>query len=193
MAEEKQQLVLIRHGETAWSVSGKHTGRSDIPLTANGRVMAVHVGNALRSLQFALVLVSPLQRARQTCELAGLGAQASTRADLEEWNYGDYEGLTTQEIRARRPDWSLWRDGCPGGETASQVQLRVDRVIREARAVQGDVALFAHGHILRVLTARWLDLEPAAGRLFVLSTGTVSTLSYERDQSVILQWNAATN
>ena len=189
MSEHSPEVLLIRHGETAWSLSGQHTGRTDIPLTDNGRRIARLVGEALRTYHFALVLVSPLQRALETCRLAGFGDVAQVRPDLMEWDYGDYEGLTTPQIRAERPGWSLWKDGCPNGETAQQVGQRVDRVIAEVRAAGGDVALFAHGHVLRVLTARWLELPPMDGRLFALATATISTLGYEREQSVILRWN----
>jgi probable phosphoglycerate mutase len=190
MAESHQEVVLVRHGETEWSRSGQHTGRTDLPLTEEGRRMATMVGAALRKRTFVLVLVSPLRRARETCALAGFGDQAQVRDDLHEWDYGDYEGLTTPQIREQRPAWSLWTDGCPHGETAAQVGARVDRIIAEVRAADGSVALFAHGHVLRVLTARWLDLPPADGRLFALSTGTISTLGYERQQPVILRWNS---
>ena len=189
MAESKQRVLLIRHGETEWSLSGQHTGRTDIPLTANGERMAAQVGRALADRRFALILTSPLRRAMQTCQLAGFGELAQVRNDLEEWDYGAYEGLTTPQIWAQRPGWSLWRDGCPHGEDAAQVGARADRVIDEARAAEGDVALFAHGHILRVLAARWLGSPPTDGRLYVLATGTVSTLGYERDQAAMLAWN----
>ena len=189
MAESKQRVVLIRHGETEWSLGGQHTGRTDIPLTANGERMATQVGRALADRRFALILTSPLRRAMQTCQLSGFGALAHVRDDLEEWDYGAYEGLTTPQIWAQRPGWSLWRDGCPNGEDATQVGARADRVIAEARAAEGDVALFAHGHILRVLTARWLGSPPTEGRLYVLATGTISTLGYERDQAAMLAWN----
>ena len=190
MAAAKHEVVLVRHGETAWSVSGQHTGRTDIPLTDNGRRMAAVVGHALAERAFALVLTSPLQRARETCRIAGYGDRAQVREDLMEWDYGAYEGLTTPRIHEMRPDWSLWRDGCPGGETAAQVGQRVDRIIREARAADGDAAIFAHGHVLRVLAARWLDLPPEGGRLLLLGTATLNVLGYERDQPVICRWNA---
>lgn len=182
-------MVLIRHGETEWSLSGQHTGRTDIPLTPNGERMAAQVGRALADRHFALILTSPLQRAKQTCQIAGFGDLAEVRDDLMEWDYGAYEGLTTPQIWAQRPGWSLWRDGCPDGEDAAQVGVRADRTIAEARAADGDVALFAHGHILRVLTARWLGSPPTDGKLYVLSTGTISTLGYERDQAALLAWN----
>lgn len=190
MAAAKHDVVLVRHGETAWSLSGRHTGSTDIPLTDNGRMMAAVVGRALAGRTFALVLTSPMQRARETCRIAGYGDQAHVREDLSEWDYGRYEGLTTPKIRETRPDWSLWRDGAPGGEIAAQVGDRVDRIIREARAADGDVAIFAHGHVLRVLASRWLDLPPEDGRLFLLATATLNILGYERDQAVISRWNA---
>lgn len=189
MAESTQRVVLIRHGETEWSLSGQHTGRTDIPLTPNGERMAAQVGRALADRHFALILTSPLQRAKQTCQIAGFGDLAEVRDDLMEWDYGAYEGLTTPQIWAQRPGWSLWRDGCPDGEDAAQMGVRADRTIAEARAADGDVALFAHGHILRVLTARWLGSPPTDGKLYVLSTGTISTLGYERDQAALLAWN----
>lgn len=189
MAESTQRVVLIRHGETEWSLSGQHTGRTDIPLTPNGERMAAQVGRALADRHFALILTSPLKRAKQTCQIAGFGDLAEVRDDLMEWDYGAYEGLTTPQIWAQRPGWSLWRDGCPDGEDAAQMGVRADRTIAEARAADGDVALFAHGHILRVLTARWLGSPPTDGKLYVLSTGTISTLGYERDQAALLAWN----
>jgi len=189
VAESTQRVVLIRHGETEWSLSGQHTGRTDIPLTPNGERMAAQVGRALADRHFALILTSPLKRAKQTCQIAGFGDLAEVRDDLMEWDYGAYEGLTTPQIWAQRPGWSLWRDGCPDGEDAAQMGVRADRTIAEARAADGDVALFAHGHILRVLTARWLGSPPTDGKLYVLSTGTISTLGYERDQAALLAWN----
>ncbi|HSA80167.1 MAG TPA: histidine phosphatase family protein, partial [Geminicoccaceae bacterium] len=156
-------VFAIRHGETAWSLNGQHTGTTDIPLTDNGRRLAERLRPALAKEAFALVLVSPMQRARGTCELAGLGDGAVTDHDLVEWNYGEYEGLTPKQIRNVTPDWLIFRDGCPGGEAPEQVGARVDRVIARARAAEGDVALFAHGHVLRVLAARWLGLPAAAG------------------------------
>jgi broad specificity phosphatase PhoE len=189
MSAKETRLILVRHGATEWSISGKHTGRTDLPLTDEGRRVAALVGPALAAFRFRLVLVSPLQRARETCALAGLADQAKQCPDLMEWDYGAYEGRTTADIHLERPTWSLWRDGTPGGETAAMVGERADRVIAEARAVGGDIALFAHGHLLRVLTARWLDLPPGDGRLFALDTATVSSLGYERTQAVIRSWN----
>jgi probable phosphoglycerate mutase len=182
-------VVLVRHGTTEWSVSSRHTGRTDLPLTEDGRRSAMLVGKALASYQFSLVLTSPLQRARETCMLAGLGDKAQQRPDLMEWDYGDYEGLTTAEIRAERPGWSLWRDGVPNGETVQEVGKRADRIIAEVRTAGGNAALFAHGHVLRILTARWLDQPPEDGRLYALDTATISVLSYEREQPVIAHWN----
>jgi broad specificity phosphatase PhoE len=185
MADE---VWLIRHAETEWSVAGKHTGRTDIPLTDHGREVARSLRARLESHAFALVLCSPLSRARETAQLAGLQC-SGLRDDLLEWNYGEYEGITTPEIRERRPGWYLWRDGTPGGESPDDVAARCDRVIAEARAVDGDVALIAHGHILRALGARWVD-EPAAfgGRLH-LGTGSISVLGYEREVASVKLWN----
>lgn len=189
MAKSRPEAVLVRHGETEWSRSGKHTGRTDVPLTEHGRAQAQAVGEALRGRDFALVLTSPLERARETCRLAGFDEQAQTRDELMEWDYGAYEGRTTPEVREERPGWTLWRDGVPGGETIEQVAERVDRVIEEIRGTDGDALLFAHGHVLRVLTARWLGFEPHAGRLFALDPATLSTLGYERETPVIRLWN----
>jgi broad specificity phosphatase PhoE len=184
------ELWLIRHGETEWSRSGQHTGRTNIPLTEAGRANAMAIGRYLAGRDFALVLVSPLERAVETCRLAGFGGQAQIDTNLAEWDYGDYEGRTTTEIHARDPRWFLWTDGVPNGETISQVAARADAVIARATAeVSGNVALFAHGHLLRILTARWLGLDPSAGRLFALAAGSVSTLGYERDTRVISGWN----
>ena len=184
------EVVLARHGETEWSRDGRHTGRTDITLTENGRRQAGALRDKLSEWTFVRVLSSPLSRALETCRLAGLGDSVATNDDLLEWDYGEYEGTTTAEIRESRPDWILWRDGCPGGETAADVGARVDRVIAEVGGLDGPVALFAHGHVLRVLTARWLDLEPRDGALFALGTGTLSVLGYERETRVIRRWNA---
>jgi broad specificity phosphatase PhoE len=181
--------VLVRHGETEWTRAGKHTGHTDIPLTERGRQEAQTVGLQLRGWQFALVLTSPLARAADTCRLAGLGAAAAQREELMEWDYGAYEGRTTIDIRQERPGWSLWRDGVPNGETATQVAARVDRVLAELRSLAGDAAVFAHGHVLRVLAARRLGLGPSAGRLFALDPATISILGYERETPVIRGWN----
>ncbi len=185
----KQSVVLIRHGETEWSASLRHTGRTDVALTAAGEAAARGLSACLAGWTFARVLTSPLRRASETCRLAGFGVRCEAREDLREWDYGAYEGLTTAQIRERRPEWSLWRDGVPDGETLAQVGARADRVIAEARAVDGDVALFAHGHVLRILTARWLDLPPDRGRSFALSTASLGVLGYEREIPVILRWN----
>ena len=184
------RVFAIRHGETAWSLSGQHTGTTDIPLTDNGRRLAARIGPVLEGEVFALVLTSPLQRARETCELAGLGARALLDPDLVEWNYGDYEGLTPKQIHEKAPGWLIFRDGCPGGETSEQVGARADRVIARARATSGDVALFAHGHVLRVLVARWLGLAAAAGQSFLLDTGTLNVLGYYREIPALKIWNA---
>jgi broad specificity phosphatase PhoE len=189
MAAPAQEVVLVRHGETEWTRAGKHTGHTDIPLTEAGRREAEAVGQALRGHIFALVLTSPLQRASATCRLAGFGDVAEPRDELKEWDYGAYEGRKTVDIRKERPDWSLWRDGVPDGETPADVAARVDRVVAEVRSVAGDVALFAHGHVLRVLAARWLGLGPEGGRLFALDPATLSVLGYERETPVIRLWN----
>jgi len=191
MAAEAHEIVLVRHGETEWSRAGKHTGRTDVPLTEDGRRQAQLVGGALRGRRFAAVWTSPLSRALETCRLAGFGEVALPKDDLVEWEYGEYEGRTTLEIRRERPGWTLWRDGVPGGETADEVEARVDRVLAEAASVGGDALVFAHGHVLRVLAARWLDLEPAGGRLFALDPATLSALGYERETRVIRLWNQA--
>jgi broad specificity phosphatase PhoE len=184
------EIVLVRHGETEWSRDWRHTGRTDIPLTEAGREQAKVLRAPLSDWKFARVYSSPLSRARDTCELAGLGDRAELTEALLEWDYGEYEGITTKEIREKRPDWFLWRDGCPGGETAEDVGARVDPLVAELKSADGDVALFAHGHILRVLAARWLGLPPQDGRLFALSTATLSVLGYERETEVIRRWNA---
>jgi broad specificity phosphatase PhoE len=182
-------LWLIRHGETEWSLSGAHTGRTDLPLTAAGEERAAALGRSLAGRQFALVLTSPLQRARETCRLAGYGAASQMEPNLREWDYGDYEGRTTTDIRRQVPDWDLWTMGVPGGETVEQVGSRARLVIERSSRAGGDVALFAHGHILRILAACWLGLPPAAGRLFALETGSLSVLGYERETHVIQRWN----
>ena len=184
-------IYLARHGETAWSLTGQHTGLTDLPLTERGEQNARALGERLIGLGFTKVFTSPLQRAARTCELAGFGAVAEVDRDLLEWNYGQYEGRRTTEVHAERPDWQLFRDGCPGGESPDQVGGRVDRVLSRLRAVQGDVLLFSSGHFLRVLAARWLGLEPAAGRFFLLSTASLSALGYEHNlsQPVIRLWD----
>jgi broad specificity phosphatase PhoE len=183
-------IWLIRHGETEWSLSGQHTGRTDIPLTAAGERSAEQIGRYLAGRPFGLVLTSPLQRARTTCRLAGYGGVALVDADLSEWDYGAYEGRTSAQIQKDAPGWTIWTAPVPGGETIQQVAARATRVIaRAAECRTGDVALFAHGHLLRVLTACWLGLPPDAGRLFALETGSLSVLGYERDTRVIARWN----
>jgi probable phosphoglycerate mutase len=183
------ELWLIRHGETKWSLSGAHTGTTDLPLTPAGEMKARGLGAKLAGHNFALVLTSPMQRARRTCELAGLGGQAQVEPNLSEWNYGAYEGLSTADIQRTRPGWSPFRDGFPDGETIDQVASRAQAVIARALAADGKVALFAHGHILRILGTRWLELPPADARLFALSTASISTLGYEHETRVITRWN----
>ena len=190
MSHPKQQVFLIRHGETEWSVSGQHTGATDIPLTDNGRRVARLLEPVLAKESFVKVWTSPLQRARETCELAGLGARAEVDRDLTEWNYGDYEGLTPKQIHAKAPGWMIFTDGCPGGESPKQIGERVDRVIAKIRTVDGHVALFAHGHVFRVFVARWLGLPAEAGRFFMLDTATLNILGYYRDIPAVKRWNA---
>lgn len=185
-----QEVWLVRHAETEWSRDGKHTGITDVPLTDNGRDVARALGERVGRRDFALVLTSPLGRARETAQLAGIGEGAQVRDDLLEWNYGDYEGITTADIREDRPDWYLWTDGAPGGETPEQVGVRCDRVIEEVLGVTGDVALVAHGHILRALAARWVEEEVAFGGRLFLSTGTLSVVGFEREVRVVRSWNA---
>ena len=184
-----QGIWLIRHGETEWSRSGAHTGRTDLPLTAAGRDNAAAIGRWLKGRAFALVLTSPMERARDTCRLAGYGDAAQVDSNLCEWDYGDYEGRVTPDIQKERPGWSLWRDGVPNGESIEEVAVRAEAVLARAVAADGDTALFAHGHILRILTACWLQLDPRCGSLFALSTASVSTLGYERETRVISCWN----
>jgi broad specificity phosphatase PhoE len=183
------QLWLVRHGETEWSASGQHTGRTDLPLTLEGKLHARQIAGFLGGRAFALVLTSPLQRARETCRLAGYGDSAVIDPNLREWDYGEYEGRTTPQIQIERPGWSLWRDGVIGGESLEQLASRAQKVIDRALSGSGDVLVFAHGHILRVLAACWMGLPPEAGRLFSLGTASVSILGYERDTRVITQWN----
>jgi broad specificity phosphatase PhoE len=189
-AQSLPEIHIVRHGETAWTRSGQHTGLSNIPLTELGERQARQLGNYLRAT-YAHVLSSPLQRAWRTCELAGFGASARIHPDLVEWNYGEYDGLTAAEIRKRRPDWQVFRDGCPGGESVAQVGTRADRVIAQLRALDSNVLLFSSGHFMRVFAARWLDLDPSCGRLFLLSTTTLSILGYQhtRSEPVIRLWN----
>jgi broad specificity phosphatase PhoE len=181
------ELWLIRHGETEWSAAGRHTSSTDLALTAEGERKAAAAGRMLAGKTFALVLASPLRRALETCRLAGYRAEVTP--DLREWGYGAYEGLTTTEIQAGNPGWTIWTGTPPGGESAEEVGARADRVIARALAASGDVALFGHGHMLRVLAARWLRLEPVGGRLLALSTGSISVLGYEREVRVLQGWN----
>ncbi len=181
------ELWLIRHGETAWSASGRHTSSTDLALTAEGERKAVAVGRLLAGKTFAMVLASPLRRALETCRLAGYTPEVTP--ELREWGYGAYEGLTTPEIQVQNPGWTIWTATPPGGESAEQVGARADRVIASATSAEGDVALFGHGHMLRVLAARWLGLEPTGGRLLALSTGSLSVLSHERETRVVQGWN----
>jgi broad specificity phosphatase PhoE len=192
MSETLPIIYVARHGETAWSLSGQHTGLTDLPLAERGERNAVRLGERLKGLTFAKVLTSPLQRATRTCELAGFGVRAEIDRDLLEWNYGEYEGRRTAEILVDRPNWQLFRDGCPAGESPDQVGARADRVVERVRAIEGDVLLFSSGHFLRVLAARWLGLEAAAGRYFLLSTGSLGMLAYEHhslSEPVIRLWN----
>lgn len=190
------EVYLIRHGETAWSLSHQHTGSTDLPLTENGEDQARRVGLLIHGIAFAQVLVSPLRRARRTCELAGLDPVAQITLDLREWDYGDYEGLTPAEVRARRPGWNVYRDGCPGGESAAQVAVRADRIVAALRAMQGRIAVFSHGQFLRALAARWIELPMEMGYHFGLDTGSLSVLGHEHnnvDAPAISLWNAVSN
>ena len=191
MSEALPVVHLARHGETAWSLAGRHTGLTDLPLTERGERDARRLGERLAGMKFARVFTSPLQRAARTCELAGFGAAAEVDRDLVEWNYGEYEGRTTKEIRAERLDWQLFRDGCPGGESPQAIGARADRVVGRARAVGGDVLIFSSGHLLRVFAARWLGLEAAAGRYLLLGTASLSALGYEHGlaEPVIRLWD----
>jgi broad specificity phosphatase PhoE len=192
MSEELQIVYLARHGETAWSLTGQHTGLTDLPLTERGERNARQLGERLKGLTFAKVYTSPLQRAHRTCELGGFGAVAEVDPDLVEWDYGQYEGRRTAEIRAEHPAWLLFRDGCPGGESPAQASARADRVVDRLRAVQGDVLLFSSGHFIRVLATRWIGLEVTANaRRFMLSTASLSAVGYENELSrpVIRLWN----
>lgn len=186
------RIYLVRHGETLWSLSGQHTGRTDVQLTKNGELNAVLLGNRLRNIDFDAIYSSPSSRAKKTCELAGFGSTMQIDNDLSEWNYGDYEGLTTLEIQQKRPGWNLFLDGCPRGESASNVFARANKIMSRLKNIQrGNVLLFSHGHFLRVLAACWLDLSIKAGRLFALSPTSLSILGYEHnsEESVILLWN----
>ncbi len=184
-------IYLARHGETVWSREGRHTGRTDLPLTEQGERNAEHLGKRLAGLEFVKVLTSPLQRAKRTCELAGFGAVAELDPDLVEWNYGDYEGIRTVEIRKKRPDWVLFRDGCPNGESPEDVGARADRVVARVRATNGNVLIFSSAHFLRVFAARWLGLEPVVGKYLMLETASLSALTYEHDwcDPAIRVWN----
>jgi broad specificity phosphatase PhoE len=196
MSDKRRVIYLARHGETAWSLSGQHTGRTDLPLTQNGERNACQLGVRLSGVTVAKVFTSPSQRARHTCELAGFGARAEVDEDLAEWDYGQYEGLRVGEIHAERPDWQLFRDGCPGGESPVQIGARASRVVERLRAIQGDVLIFSSGHILRVLCARWLNLATEGGRCLQLSTASLSQLSYDEhnlSQPVIKLWNEVRN
>jgi probable phosphoglycerate mutase len=187
--DERPEAWLIRHGETEWSRSGKHTGRTDIPLTDLGRQQALEAGEKVRGHDFARVVSSPLSRALETARLAGFGDRVEVDPDLREWHYGIHEGRTTAEAREAEPGWTIWTHEVHGGESVDEVGTRVDRVIKRIRESEGDVAIFAHGHVLRILTARWLDLRPVDGRLFALRTATVSVLGWERETPVIERWN----
>lgn len=192
MSEHLPIVYLARHGETAWTISRQHTGLTDLPLTERGERTARRLGDRLQGLTFAKVLTSPLQRASRTCELAGFKAVAEVDKDLVEWDYGQYEGRRTAEIRAERPDWELFRDGCPGGESPHEVAVRADRIVKRVRKVSGNVLLFTSGHFLRVLATRWLGLEPSVNsKYFMLSTASLSALGYEHDvtRPVIRLWN----
>lgn len=189
MSEIRHELWLIRHGETDWSAAKRHTGRTDITLTPMGERQAAALGVALTGRRFALVLSSPLRRARETCRLAGYGDEATMTDDLLEWDYGIYEGKTTKEIRLEQPEWSIWTASVANGESIEQVRQRAQRVIQRSLAANGDVILFAHAHILRILAACWLGLPPDAGRLFVLRTASLSILGFEHDTRVITRWN----
>jgi broad specificity phosphatase PhoE len=183
------EIVLVRHAETAWSREGRHTGRSDVPLTDHGRELARALAQRLRRWEFRLVLVSPSTRARETCSLCGLDADAQVREDLSEWDYGEYESLTSAQIRAQHPGWVLWRDGCPGGESPADVGTRADRVLAELRACSGAAAVFSHGHLLRVLGAHWIALGADGGGRLGLSTAAICMLGYEHRTPVIARWN----
>jgi probable phosphoglycerate mutase len=193
MSNNLPVIYLARHGETAWSLTGQHTGHTDLPLTERGERNARRLGQRLAGLVFAKVFTSPLRRAARTCELAGFGAIAETDADLVEWDYGDYEGLRTAQVHAKHPDWQLFRDGCPGGEFPGQVGERADRVVSRLREIEGHTLIFSSGHFLRVLAARWLGLGPDAGRFFMLKTAGLSALGYENNLSlpVIQLWDDA--
>jgi broad specificity phosphatase PhoE len=193
MSHKLKELWLVRHGETVWSASGQHTGTTDLPLTLDGQEGARELGRFFggRHHSFDLVLTSPMQRAKETCRLAGYGDRAAIETCLQEWDYGDYEGRATRDIQKERPGWTVWSHGVPGGETIAQVAARAQAVIERALASSGDVLLFAHGHILRILSCCWLGLPPDAGRLLALGAASMSTLGYERDTRVITRWNCS--
>ena len=191
MSVNPPRIFLLRHGATEWSVSGRHTGRTDIALTEEGRRQAERLRARLARERFGLVLVSPLKRARETAELAGFGDAAEVDPDLVEWDYGDYDGRTAAEIRQERPGWTPWHDGFPGGETLEQMAARAARVVARVRDAEGDVALFAHGHILRVVAACWLEQPPVEASRYYLSTASLSVLGWERETTVIDRWNEA--
>lgn len=186
---QQAQIVVVRHGETEWSVAGRHTSRTDLGLTAEGRRRAEGLVGSLSEWTYALVLCSPLRRARETCEIAGFGDRAEVDEDLREWDYGEYEGMTTPEIRARDPQWNLWRDGCPGGEQPSEVAARADRALARLASAGGDGLVFAHGHLLRVLAARWLSVGAEFGARLALGAGALCVLGHERETRVIERWN----
>jgi broad specificity phosphatase PhoE len=191
LLKELPVIYLARHGETAWALSGQHTGLTDLPLTTRGECNARRLGERLKGLEFSRVFTSPLQRAKRTSELAGFGSRAEVDGDLVEWSYGEYEGLSTADIHAKRPDWEMFRDGFPSGETFDQIAGRADRVVKRVRSINGDVLLFSSGHFLRVLAARWLGLKPQGAQYFLLGTASLSTLTYEHNpsQGVIGVWN----
>jgi broad specificity phosphatase PhoE len=184
-----ERILLVRHGETEWSASGQHTSRTDLPLVEAGREQARALAPALRDQTFTRVLSSPRKRALQTCELTGFGEVVELREELHEWDYGEYEGLTTPQIRERRPDWNLWRDGCPGGESPEQVSARADRLLASLAQVDGQALVFAHGHILRVLSARWVEMPASAGARLLLSAGALCVLGHERETRALERWN----
>jgi broad specificity phosphatase PhoE len=187
------RLYLMRHGETAWSLSGQHTGRTDIPMTDQGEQDAKKLAERLRDVKFSRVFTSPLQRARRTCQLAGFGEVAEIEPDLTEWDYGDYEGQLSLDTRKERPDWNLFRDGGPQGESPSQISERVDRLIARFRQLKGNIAIFSHGQVERVLAVRWIGLPVGQAQHFILSTASVSILGYEHnraEEAVIVMWNA---
>jgi probable phosphoglycerate mutase len=190
MKNQGPTILLCRHGETEWTLSGRHTGCTDIPLTENGKVQARKLGERLRAIDFEAVFTSPLLRAKETCEIAGFGKKMILEPDAVEWNYGAYEGLTSEEIWRKTPSWNLFSDGAPGGESPQEAGLRADRIIQKLTSLQGTSALFSHGHFLRVLAARWLGLSPSAARLLALSVASLSILGFERSQRVLRLWNS---